>query len=267
MNLLRRLPLLLAGGAALSTAAAAPIDGDRMVPLPGGRRMHLICRGQGQPIVLFEGGWGADARSWGRIQAPVAARTRACAYDRAGTGDSEIGPLPRSAGMIADDLTALRTAAGLDGPTIIVAHSLGALPARVLAARPDSRVVGLVLIDPSVEYQAQRMGGSADIFRQMAARSYAKGNLMQGSELEMMPGLSSDEVARAGPPPPGVRVLVLTAGASQTDPAAQARWAALHAMIGGEQRVIPGAGHMLTQEQPQVVADAVLYLVMAERAR
>jgi pimeloyl-ACP methyl ester carboxylesterase len=107
------------------------------------------------------------------------------------------------------------------------------------------------LVDPSVEYQALRMGGDASAFAPMIARARAAGNLQQASELETLSGLSSDQVAQTGPV--AVPMIVLTAGASQGNPAAQARWAALHRAIGGEQRVAAGAPHMIPRDDPELI--------------
>ena len=59
-----------------------------MVQLPDGRRMHLSCAGQGEPVVLLDYGAGGTAkRDWADLATRIAAaaNTRVCAYDRPGT--------------------------------------------------------------------------------------------------------------------------------------------------------------------------------------
>jgi pimeloyl-ACP methyl ester carboxylesterase len=56
---------------------------------------------------------------WGWIQPVVAQHTRVCAYDRAGMGWSDPGPLPRDAQHISAELHTLLTKAGLTGPYVI----------------------------------------------------------------------------------------------------------------------------------------------------
>src|SRR5882757_10771777 len=72
--------------------------------LPDRRRMDFVCTGQGSPTVLLESGFGAGASAWGRVQPRIAAKTRVCAYDRAGFGFSDPGPMPRDGAAIARDL-------------------------------------------------------------------------------------------------------------------------------------------------------------------
>jgi pimeloyl-ACP methyl ester carboxylesterase len=133
---------------------AAP-DG-KLVKLPDGRRIYLNCVGQGAPTVLFEGGYLAESGAWFKVQPQIARITRACAYDRAGYGRSDPGPMPRDGKAVARDLDEALRAARIDGPFVLVAHSAGGLYGQLFADRRPRQVVGMVLADPSVEYQDKR---------------------------------------------------------------------------------------------------------------
>jgi len=87
--------------------------------------------------------------SWSLIQPDVSRLTRACSYDRAGFGWSDAGPMPRTAGRVADELRALLNRGGVAPPFVLVGHSFGGLVMRVFAARYRSDVSGLVLVDPA----------------------------------------------------------------------------------------------------------------------
>ena len=148
-----------------------------LVALPDHRRMDFVCTGQGAPTVLLESGFGAGANAWGRVQPRIAARTRVCAYDRAGYGFSDPGPTPRDGAAIARDLDLGLKAARIPGPYVVVGHSAGGLYARLFAARRRQDVVGLVFVDSSVEHQTQRMqamfgagAGSLDGIERRAVR-------------------------------------------------------------------------------------------------
>ena len=78
----------------------------------GGHRLHLWCIGSGPPTVVFESGLGGGAFDWGYVQPSVARSRRACTYDRAGYGYSELGPRPRSSRQIANELFTLLDRAG-----------------------------------------------------------------------------------------------------------------------------------------------------------
>src|SRR5205809_929445 len=93
---------LLALAAALAAPVWAATDG-KLVKLPDGRRIYLKCMGQGAPTVLFEGGYLAESGAWFKVQPQVARITRACAYDRAGYGRSDAGPMPRDGKAVARD--------------------------------------------------------------------------------------------------------------------------------------------------------------------
>lgn len=158
----RRALAVTALAAVLALAACAADEGQAAGPRPGetatladGRKINLRCQGHGAPTVIFESGFGAHAGAWAKVQPTVARRTRTCAYDRAGMGLSDDGPLPRDGAAIARDLDQALTEAGIEGPYILVGHSAGALYARLFAARRLGEVQGLVLVDPTVEHLAR----------------------------------------------------------------------------------------------------------------
>ncbi|WP_312166544.1 alpha/beta hydrolase [Phenylobacterium sp.] len=180
-------PLLLALALALSAPpalAAAPGEAgarpELLARLPDGRRLNFRCAGQGAPTVLLEGGYAADSLAWGKVRAILAKSYRVCAYDRAGSGFSDPGPLPRDGAAIARDLDRGLRAARIPGPYILVGHSAGALYVRLFSNRRPGDVVGMVLVDPSVEHQDRRFAalfgpGAAGLgpLRERAARCLA----------------------------------------------------------------------------------------------
>jgi len=116
----------------------------------GTHHLHLRCSGAGQPAVVFDSALGGSSLSWTLVDPAVAALTRACVYDRAGFGWSEAGPLPRTAGRIADELEELLRSAAVPGPYVLVGHSYGGLVMRLFASRHPTRTAGLVLIEPAI---------------------------------------------------------------------------------------------------------------------
>lgn len=142
---------VLLGALAYGLAAAAP----RPVPYTapgrlvdaGGHRLNLYCMGNGSPTVVFDSGWEDWAPAWILVQPVVSRMTRTCAYDRAGSGFSDPGPLPRTSVRIADELHAALHAAHVTGPYILVGHSFGSYNVRVFADRYMPEVAGLVLVD------------------------------------------------------------------------------------------------------------------------
>ena len=115
----------------------------------GGFRLHLYCSGSGTPAVVMDSALAGSSISWALIQPDVSRLTRACSYDRAGFGWSDAGPMPRTAGRVADELRVLLDHGGVAPPFVLVGHSFGGLVMRIFAARYRSDVSGLVLVDPA----------------------------------------------------------------------------------------------------------------------
>lgn len=148
--------LLLASASALLSPQASAAPGDafaksqRLVDI-GGRKLNLHCSGVGAPTVVFEAQSGSAGWVWWDVQPKVAARTRACVYDRAGFGFSDPSPrTPDLAGAV-DDLHALLRAAGEKGPYVLVGNSIGGGIVQLYRWRYPAEVSGLVLIEPMHE--------------------------------------------------------------------------------------------------------------------
>lgn len=158
------------GGARSLFVPAPPLRGE-MVDV-GGRRLRVVCEGprSERPLVLLESGIWGFASDWGAVQPRLAARGwRSCAYDRAGLGFSDPGPLPRDGRRVIDDLDAWLKAKGETGPYLLVGHSMAGLHTRLFAARHPEAVRGLVLVDAvSPELARPRSSGFFRAFRGFA---------------------------------------------------------------------------------------------------
>jgi pimeloyl-ACP methyl ester carboxylesterase len=129
----------------------------QMVKVSGRRRLNMLILGEGSPTVIFAPGGGASTLEWARVQHPISARTRTVAYDNAGFGFSDPGPLPRTASACVNDLRVALKAAGIAPPYILAGWSLGGLHMRLFAFQHPEEVVGMVLVDSSTEYQGRRL--------------------------------------------------------------------------------------------------------------
>jgi pimeloyl-ACP methyl ester carboxylesterase len=127
-----------------------------LVELRDRRRIHLFCLGNGLPTVILTAGLGDWAAIWGNVQAPIALKTRVCAWDRAGFGYSDPSSAPQDVGHTTADLEAALKNSGIDGPYVLVGHSMGGYESLLFADRHPSQVLGMVLIDPSFPDQSRR---------------------------------------------------------------------------------------------------------------
>ena len=140
--------------------ASFPAPG-RMVDI-GGRSLHLVCSGEGAPVVLLEAGAQDWSTGWQRPMAAISELTQVCAYDRAGVGWSEPSPDPKDGLHMVADLHRLLEAAEVERPVVIVGHSLGGMLARVYYDEYPGEVVGMVLAEPGDPPQILDMFGGGE---------------------------------------------------------------------------------------------------------
>jgi pimeloyl-ACP methyl ester carboxylesterase len=157
-------PIPSAATAAPPADTPPPTPSPTPQPLPeiremidvGGHQLYIHCTGTGTPTVIMEAGYGDVGQTWSLVQPEVARFTRACSYDRADLGLSDPGPDPRHSLQIVDELHTLLGNAGIEGPFVLVGHSMGGLYMRLYAGRHRQDVVGLVLVDSAHPDQFRR---------------------------------------------------------------------------------------------------------------
>lgn len=167
MSLLRSSLVLCCLTAALSAQHELPPAPGKLFDIGGGRRLHLLCSGQGSPTILLEAGASAFAIDWTIVQAEIAKSHHVCSYDRAGSGWSDLLP-PFTPAADTEDLHALLTAAKEPAPYVLVGASRGGLLIRQYLAAYPADVAGLVFVDSSTEDRLFGMvGGQAIAIAEM----------------------------------------------------------------------------------------------------
>jgi pimeloyl-ACP methyl ester carboxylesterase len=151
------LAAVLAGSASYNAIALGWFRAHNPPPgntyLVNDHKMHMNCTGSGSPTIVLEAGLGNDALIWGGVQPELAKTTRVCAYDRAGFGWSEALPAPRDADHIATELHGLLLEAGINGPIVLMGHSMAGMYMRDYATRYPADIVGIVFVDGSTPLQ------------------------------------------------------------------------------------------------------------------
>jgi pimeloyl-ACP methyl ester carboxylesterase len=219
--------------------------------------------------VLIETGAGQSVSAWNGLQPALAETYRTCVYERAGTGTSESGPLPRSAQQISDELQVLIDKAPIPTPIVLLSHSLGGLYAQLFAAAHPTEIAGLVFLDPrTAEYQISYRDhltpeerATDDIDTAQAIQ-----NEIFGPEIDAIDE-SAAQVQAKGPLPP-VPVVVLTAGVpfegqSEAD---LTFWRATHQNLAAQSpksanRIVRGAEHEIWLTHQTDVLQAVAAVV------
>jgi pimeloyl-ACP methyl ester carboxylesterase len=164
----------------LGTAAAGAIAKSNLkkqYPAPGqlvdvgGTKMHIHCTGQGSPTIILAAGGADFSLTWAYVQPQVARFTRVCSYDRAGFAWSEPSPRPRTASTMVEELHTLLVNAGIEGPYVLVGHSLGGLLVRMYAHNYPGQVVGMVMVDSAHEEMDLRRATAVPKFTEVQKRT------------------------------------------------------------------------------------------------
>ena len=177
-----------ANDSAFTTPHPATGDFAGPVDIGEGRYLYLECHGQGGPIIVLESGYHDSSDPWNltdaaapavgpAVMSTLARAHRACAYDRPGTLRYTEPPsvtersspvsMPRTAQDVVGDLHALLTAAGVPGPYVLVAHSLGGLFGRLYAQTYPDQVRALLFVDSFPVEIPTLMGADWPAYRQL----------------------------------------------------------------------------------------------------
>ena len=235
----------------------------------GGRQLYLTCQGEGSPTVVMEAGGRGNSGSWQLVQPEVAQFTRVCAYDRAGNGYSESAPVLDTAQTISDELHSLLANARIDGPYVLVGHSLGGILVRVFASRYLDEVVGMVLVDtghgdPVARFQSVLTPEEWQLASDVILHSDAGFTLPRGLDL-------------LGPELGDIPLVVLSAGRAEVSPLPsevaeklnQVRPAMQQELLGLSSNsthiIAEESGHSIQMEQPDLVIDAIRQVVQESR--
>lgn len=289
-----------------ASASEPPVALAETFEVEDGRRMYLECEGSGSPRVVFISGQRASAQDWSLVadgvdDAPVfeqvSQHTRTCAYDRPGTpvgesfSRSDPAPMPTSPEQMVVDLHALLEAAGETGSTVIVAHSVGGLAARLYVAEYSGEIAGLVLIDAtSTGLQDFETPEQWEIQRKLLAGDISE-SVAEYPDIERLDFDASFAQVHAAGPVPEVPLVVISAdqpwgpiveqqyAEGQLLPGVPADFGyvlddvnvksqeALAALAPGSEHITDtDSGHNVHQEQPQLTTDAILRVVDEVRA-
>jgi pimeloyl-ACP methyl ester carboxylesterase len=180
---------------------AEPDSGDTLPPgIPGrliaagGRTVHVVERGEGEPMVLVHG-FAASTYDWEEsLLEPLSRSHRVIALDLLGMGWSARGDdLAYGDDLWSRQIVDVLDALGLSRATL-VGHSLGGAIAAIVAGEHPDRVERLVLIAPGVPMEQSERGWFFKL-----AEIPGVGEMMLGTadHLPQLPGFSDAYHARA----------------------------------------------------------------------
>jgi pimeloyl-ACP methyl ester carboxylesterase len=220
-------------------------------------------------------------------------------------GWSESGPEPRTPEQNARELHTLLVNAGIEGPYVLVGHSLAGKNVRLLAAMHPDQVAGMVLVDARSEYVDARTSPAeakgfknlyaflANVYKAarglglmrliganvvgaptlstetrtaMALIAYAPRSQDAGTAEAMQREASDAQLAAA--PPLGDRPLIVLA--SEANMTGEPNWPAAQQLLAGMSTqgrlIVPaGSSHYIHWDHPAAVIDAVTEVVRRVR--
>jgi pimeloyl-ACP methyl ester carboxylesterase len=275
--------LLVTACSSSPTTSPPPTETQQEVPLEfegkvdvGGYEMYLHCMGTGTPTVILEAGFDDVAETWSFVQPEVARFTRACAYDRAGLGQSDPGPEPRDSVQIVKELHTLLVNAGIEGPYILAGHSLGGMYMRLFADRYLEEVTGLVLVDsahidqyernaavlpPETPNESESLKFYREWFTNPPTYPELPHRLFEPGSLGDMPlvVITSPHKERAADLPAGLSDQWDEIWVELQEELAQISSNSTHIMA-------YESGHFIQQDQPDLVIDAIFQVVEAAKS-
>ncbi|MEI8056913.1 MAG: alpha/beta hydrolase, partial [Actinomycetes bacterium] len=231
-----------------------------------GVRQWLHCQGSGPLTVVVVTGLQTPASAWASVRPTLERITRTCVYDRPGLGRS---PARHDTTRVVDaelyarELVALLAAAGEGRRVVLVGHSFGGLIARAFVAIDPTRVRGVLLAESVTPHDPTTGAYWAEAGHRVN---------MVASSVAASPPKASHEPAFGRLP-----LLVLSASNPEGDhlggptygqpPSRTELWRTQQraelALSDNAIQVIARSGHVLQQDNPAAVVDAVRALVTA----
>jgi pimeloyl-ACP methyl ester carboxylesterase len=115
-----------------------------------GAAIHALCWGdRGRRGLIFVHGGGAHAHWWTHIAATFAHEYRVCAIDLSGHGDSG-GRDVYEIEQWTDEVMAVARTSGIEGPPIVIGHSMGGFVTIATAAKHSDELAGVIVCDSPV---------------------------------------------------------------------------------------------------------------------
>ena len=236
----------------------------KLVPISHGHRMFLECTGESHaaPTVILATGRGTGSyQGWALVQSRVSEFARVCSYDPLGAGESDHVPGSHPVSEVVENMHDLFHSAQIPTPFILVGNSLGGVLVRQYEEQYPSEVAGFVFVDSAHEEMEWRDAAISSSFdpawsnpqylqenglfppkRHLAWHDDVPMIILERTELppcSAFPGLTQaqcDQINRAWHD-------------FQVDLSRRSRY--------GQLRPITGSGHLMQQQKPEAVSQAV----------
>lgn len=251
----------------LAAACAANFNPESRLIDVGGHRLNIRCSGEGAPAVMLISGLASDNHDWLTVEEKVSESTRVCSYDRAGLGESDPVDRAPTAQTAADRLHALLSAAGVNGPVVLVGHSYGGFIAQIYGAQHPENTAAVVLVD---SLQKDNLVRTREILGDQLMAAFTRATQANPEGVDLVTSYQQVEtVETLGDLP----LTVITAGVPNLPPLIEAEvrerltgsWSEsqqdlVRLSTAGTHIIAQQSGHCVQCDQPDLVADVILEL-------
>lgn len=248
-----------------ASALNRPTAPDVRVYSAAGVRQWLDCRGTGPLTVVVVTGLGSTVHDWNAVHTSFDRVTRTCFYDRPGLGNSPARPRASqvvNAGLYAQELWALLTAAREPGPYVVVGHSYGGLIARAFVHQHLSSVAGVLLaesVDPGDKTLGKYWSEAGHLVDLPASQRATGGGPRLGNKPLVVLSASAPDRDHLTGPTYGQPKWMTNLWVSQQRADTRLSSSAI--------QVIARSGHVLQQDNPAATEQALRVLVHAVESR
>jgi pimeloyl-ACP methyl ester carboxylesterase len=235
-------------------------------------RMSYIVSGAGEPPLVLFNGAGVSLEGWRALYPAIEDLGTVFAWNRPGVKGSDAPTASQSGGAVIAALRELLGYAGLVPPYVLVGHSLGGLYANLFARLHPSETLAVMFLEATHPRDQEVLKQHETLFAQGIAKVLGLPQKMFSrnlhAEIEWI-GETVRQIEAAGPFP-AVPVSVVTGGKAPptwmlSPAAAGARRAHQQDLARlsplGEQVIAQGSGHFPQITEPQLVLDALEWLL------
>jgi hypothetical protein len=228
----------------------------------GGYKLFIGCIGMGSPTVVLDSNLGVGTSNWEAVVPDVSSFTRVCAYDRAGVGNSDPRLThPGTSEVVVKELRTLLANAHVDGPYVLVGHTIGGENMRLYAYLHPDEVTGLIQIDATPVDGCTR-------YRAICAPPGAEEDIdIAASDAQLDTATHGNTNGSLGNLP----LVILSDGMGFFGSGADPLWDKLQAELATASSnsvhvIATASDHLIPSQQPKLVVEAIQEVVTAARS-
>lgn len=218
--------------------------------------LYASILGKGKPSIIFESGHADDHETWSFIQSEMSIKNTTISYDRAGIGLSDNSTSIRTSLNKAIELHKLLKEAKVNGPYIIVSHSMGSWVSRMFTEQYGNELAGLIFVDPThEETNAYTLASISPDFLD----SYKNEIFKEGTYEDMLKSI--DQIKESKLAMKKVPLTVISSNNHQMGTQFEEKWSLwqndIASLSSKSQHITVNCSHNIPSENPYIIIKAI----------